>query len=236
MTYIISDLHGHMNEFLQMLEKINFSDNDILYVLGDVIDRGPLPVTLLIYILSKSNIILLMGNHEKMMLDSFRDESSWGLHTKSIWNNNGSSSTLKEFNKLTSEEQDTLLDKIEKLPYYDIVECNNQTYLLSHSGVAMRDGDTLEEAIEADVSTRRILWNREDILFWKNRSDTIMIHGHTPTIRWHPDYKPLIYHYEDGKKINVDCGCTLNLKMGCLCLDTMEEYYVDCESIMKKIF
>ena len=39
--YVLSDLHGHYNIFIKMLEKINFSDDDVLYILGDCCDRGP---------------------------------------------------------------------------------------------------------------------------------------------------------------------------------------------------
>lgn len=43
MTYVASDIHGEYKKYIQMLNKINFSDSDILYVLGDVIDRGSEP-------------------------------------------------------------------------------------------------------------------------------------------------------------------------------------------------
>ena len=36
--YVLSDLHGHYNIFIKMLEKINFSDDDVLYILGDCCD------------------------------------------------------------------------------------------------------------------------------------------------------------------------------------------------------
>ena len=40
-TYAISDLHGQYKMFLKFLEKVEFSDKDSLYMLGDAIDRGP---------------------------------------------------------------------------------------------------------------------------------------------------------------------------------------------------
>ena len=40
-TYVISDIHGECDMFLEMLEKIELKDSDILYILGDVVDRGP---------------------------------------------------------------------------------------------------------------------------------------------------------------------------------------------------
>ena len=40
MVYAISDLHGvELEKLKALLEKANFSDNDWLFVLGDVIDR-----------------------------------------------------------------------------------------------------------------------------------------------------------------------------------------------------
>ena len=38
--YVMSDIHGEVNRFHAMLEKIRFSADDTLYILGDVIDRG----------------------------------------------------------------------------------------------------------------------------------------------------------------------------------------------------
>ena len=46
-TYAISDVHGMGHLLDQMLEKIAFSEADRLYVLGDLIDRGPDPAGVL---------------------------------------------------------------------------------------------------------------------------------------------------------------------------------------------
>ena len=41
MIYVISDLHGYpFDKFMALLKKAGFSENDFLYVLGDVVDRG----------------------------------------------------------------------------------------------------------------------------------------------------------------------------------------------------
>ena len=40
MIYAMSDLHGCYNKYIKMLDKINFSEKDTLYVLGDIVDRG----------------------------------------------------------------------------------------------------------------------------------------------------------------------------------------------------
>ncbi|MDE7280156.1 MAG: fructose-bisphosphatase class III, partial [Ruminiclostridium sp.] len=53
-----------------MLEKIRFSENDALYVLGDVIDRGGEGIRILRDIMARPNVKMLMGNHEKMAIDA----------------------------------------------------------------------------------------------------------------------------------------------------------------------
>ena len=47
MIYVMSDLHGMYSSYLKMLRKIHFCDADMLYILGDVIDRGPQPIQIL---------------------------------------------------------------------------------------------------------------------------------------------------------------------------------------------
>ena len=41
MIYVMSDLHGCFDKYKEMLSLIDFAPRDTLYVLGDVIDRGP---------------------------------------------------------------------------------------------------------------------------------------------------------------------------------------------------
>ena len=41
MVYAVSDIHGCYDKYIDLLNEINFSPDDTLYVLGDVIDRRP---------------------------------------------------------------------------------------------------------------------------------------------------------------------------------------------------
>lgn len=43
-TYVISDIHGEYEKFMELLEEIELEENDTLYVLGDVLDRGEHPI------------------------------------------------------------------------------------------------------------------------------------------------------------------------------------------------
>lgn len=51
-TYVISDIHGMYNKFIELLNKIKLKDTDTLYILGDVLDRGPDPIKTLLKIMS----------------------------------------------------------------------------------------------------------------------------------------------------------------------------------------
>ena len=56
-SYVISDIHGCYNEYITALKTINFSDNDILYILGDCIDRGYASIKVLQDMMFRPNVI-----------------------------------------------------------------------------------------------------------------------------------------------------------------------------------
>ena len=54
-TYVTSDIHGEYDLFIRLLEKIQLKDKDTLYVLGDVVDRGPHPIKTLLKLMEMPN-------------------------------------------------------------------------------------------------------------------------------------------------------------------------------------
>ena len=67
MVYVTSDLHGYpLEKFLDFLNKAGFGEEDYLYILGDVIDRGPDGIKILKWMMSQHNVQLILGNHEAM--------------------------------------------------------------------------------------------------------------------------------------------------------------------------
>lgn len=67
MRYLISDIHGCYDQYRQLLQKINFSSQDELYVLGDAVDRGSDPIKVLQDLMRRPNIIYILGNHDLEM-------------------------------------------------------------------------------------------------------------------------------------------------------------------------
>lgn len=69
MIYVSSDLHGcNPKDFQNLLNQAGFCGDDFLFVLGDVIDRGNWGAELLLWLTQQSNIQLILGNHEALML------------------------------------------------------------------------------------------------------------------------------------------------------------------------
>ncbi len=64
MTYAISDLHGCYKSWLALLREIQFADEDQIYVLGDIVDRGPEPMLLLQDMMVRTNVYPIVGNHD----------------------------------------------------------------------------------------------------------------------------------------------------------------------------
>ena len=56
MTYVMSDIHGEHDRFKAMLQEIQFSDKDTLYILGDMIDYGPDSIAVVQDVMSRKNI------------------------------------------------------------------------------------------------------------------------------------------------------------------------------------
>ena len=64
MVYAVSDLHGCYGKFMRLLGRIGLKADDTLYVLGDVVDRGPENVRLVSELASRKNTVTLLGNHD----------------------------------------------------------------------------------------------------------------------------------------------------------------------------
>jgi serine/threonine protein phosphatase 1 len=58
---------------MELIKKINFTEDDMLYVLGDIIDRGKSSLDCVDFVRSRSNIVCLTGNHELMKRNYFEN-------------------------------------------------------------------------------------------------------------------------------------------------------------------
>ena len=215
-TYAISDIHGDYKSYIRILELINFSDKDELYVIGDVIDRHPDGVEILLDIMDRTNVHLIKGNHEDMCYRGVvqKDREDW-----SMWIRNGGGVTRKGlFYKETAKHRDKIMTFLRHLPTFLEIEVGGNKFHLVHAGPSEYEHERLWFRIE----------EKEPELI----PGVTVIVGHTPTpyLSGDPDGPGEILH-EEGI-IFIDCGCgsdNKNRRLGCLRLDDMCEFYINCE-------
>lgn len=234
-TYVMSDLHGQYKAYLKMLELIEFSDDDVLYVLGDVIDRGPEPISIVLDLMERTNVEVLVGNHELMMCESCKflmkeitDDNINRIDYNSLesfinWQVNGANTTLNQFHKLDSKKREAVLDFIMDLEIYAELTVNDRDYILVHAGLADFQPD--KELWEYDIFD--LVWRRPDYSK-AYYDDKYVITGHTPTIVI--DGAKPGYIYKANNHIAIDCGVNIpGGRLGCIRLDDMKEFYVKAD-------
>lgn len=215
MTYVCADIHGCIDRYLILLEKIGFNDGDILFILGDVLDReGNGGIDILLDIMDKPNIKLILGNHEEVALEGMEflmgsqlknasDVADLPDHVKVMlleWMNLGGLPTIDAFRQLPRSEQKRIVHFLSsKCLTYEELIVNNKDYVLCH-----------DESYFDDVD------------------DAVLITGHTPT-RFLDDNPNPDEIWKDGehKHWYIDCGCGYGGQLGAICLETGEEFYID---------
>lgn len=235
MIYCMSDLHGQYEQYAAMLEKLRLGDDDQLFVLGDVIDRGPEGVQILQDMMMRPNVIPILGNHELMaavclpwLLSEVTEESLDALDAERFgalqdWLANGGLPTIGGMRRLSREEQQDILDYIREMELYAQIQVGERCFVLVHGGI---DHFSPDRALED--------YQLEDFLFCRPELDKVyyedryLVYGHTPTrLLWkamgRPEEDRIIRR---GGQIAIDCGCGFGGALGCLCLDTLEEFYV----------
>ncbi len=233
MIYVMSDLHGQYHKYWEMLEKIKFCEEDELYIIGDVIDRGPNSIQILQDMMSRANVFPILGNHELMALNVLKklmveitDENADNYLNEEImqayidWTLNGGNATLKQFMTLPQEEKLDILNYLEEFTPYEVIDMIDKTYLLVHAGFKHFS----KERKISDYSLYELTFERPDYERQYFDDDNVyIVCGHTPTPLI--SGKAEIYHSHNN--ICIDCGATFNSgKLACLCLDTMEEFYI----------
>ena len=68
-SYVVTDIHGCFNTFMNLLNLMEIKDEDFLINLGDSVDRGPKIKEVLDYLINRKNIINIIGNHDYHFID-----------------------------------------------------------------------------------------------------------------------------------------------------------------------
>lgn len=232
-TYVVSDVHSCYEEFIELLDKIGFSLDDELFVLGDAMDRGPEPIKVIQDLMQRENVYYILGNHDAMFLEVLRrlmvdlnEENANALTSEDFlayydYIQNGGDETLRQFRRLSPIQQADIRDYLESSPAYETIEHDGKLYVLAHAGI--NNFDPAKELDEYDPED--FLWVRPDYkrkYFPGNR--IFLVTGHTPTPLIREDKQPLVYAQHNH--IALDCGAVFGGNLAAYCIETGAVTYV----------
>lgn len=217
MHYITSDIHNDNEKFQKLIQRLDLTEKDKLYILGDLFDRSnynPDPVGVYFMVLQLGDKCqVIRGNHEQDLSEYIISY----FNTKERKRKDLSAYAYNSFGllgqKLTPIDMQNMAKWILSLPVQIEVEVEGQKYLLAH---VMTSSIEIPQVDEYFV---RGEGNIEEFL--KNGVDGyISICGHS-----NPEGNT-IWKNETGNVFICDCGCGFKSgRLGCICLETGEAIY-----------
>ena len=225
MEYCLSDIHGCYSLFCRLLEEIRFGGGDTLYVLGDIIDKGPESVRLLRLLFSMPNAYCIAGNHEYDFLKYYRGLMRHARDYDAVLE------TLRGcFPDGALLDWETV-DEIERLPYF----IGKEQWIGVHAGLPCHADGTLVPPKEASVE--QLVYDRRfkdaDVL---PKGGKCVLYGHTPA-RYLTGKDEIILYPRAGAgyagadisdycKIHLDTGVYLSGVLGCFAVGDCRCFYV----------
>ena len=207
--FVITDIHGCYKTFRQLLDKIDFTKNDQLFILGDLINRGPYSDKVIDHIkkLIKNDfqIFPLRGNHEQLVLATHRTSPK---HLQNYLKKQNSYQLLN----LDGFLKNKYFNFLKILPYYYKLD---NCYLV-HAGFNF-------EGPEPFKDSRSMLWIRNFKADEKILDGKFIVHGHDPKSM---EEINRALHF-NNPILPLDNSCTQPDRIGfgnllCLNLDTKE--------------
>lgn len=234
MKYVVADIHGSYEEYVELMQKIKLTDEDRLYILGDAVDRGPEPMKVLLDLLTRRNVIYIIGNHDYLLLYFIRklglelactsNMSEDDILDFQAYLEDGGLVTIEAFMKLSLAEKQAVYDFLENANVYDEMITDNKRYILVHAGITnFKEEKTLDEYDVLDFICERADYSRR----YFQDSNTYVITGHTPTMYINKDSSAKVY--VGNGHIAIDCGCVYGGKLAAFCMETGEVIYVDAK-------
>lgn len=193
-TFVIADVHGCARTLKALLNKLAPSKEDIIYFLGDYIDKGKDSAGVIDFIIELQNdgyqVLTLRGNHEQNLLYAYHNYNE-KMFITFVAKMNKSANLLDENGKL----KEKYLNFVANLPYF--IELDE--FWLVHAGF-----NIYVYNIFSDFNGMLEIRNMQyDELILKGKT---IIHGHQVT------YLDTIQERIDNKSkiIPLDNGCVYN--------------------------
>ncbi|WFR55987.1 metallophosphoesterase [Anaerocolumna sp. AGMB13025] len=210
----ISDIHGNLNGLKELLKKINFSQDDYLFFVGDMVEKGPQSLSTLRYIMELTKTCkayAVSGNCDSVAAELYDDRNHKELlnyllrRKKSLLNEMcealsfqvNKDTDMRRMKELLTNHYKEELEWICNLP--DIIETAKFTFV--HGGLTSGDLE-VQEAEKVQCLDEFL---KQDIYL-----DKYCIVGHWPVVLYceaYPECNPIIN--KDKKIICIDGGNVL---------------------------
>lgn len=176
--WVIPDIHGHIKTLKSLIEdRIALSKSDVIYFLGDYIDRGPDSKSVIDFIMSLQDsgfdVNCIRGNHEDYCIKAWEaDQKRFLFHSKieKEWRKNGANRTLSSFGaKRPRDINKHYIDWMKETKLY--IELEN--HILVHAGFNFKINNPFED-------TCSMMWIRDFKVDKNKTGNKKVIHGHVP--------------------------------------------------------
>ena len=218
--FVIGDIHGCAATLRRLVDdRLQPGPNDRIYLLGDLIDRGPDSKGVLDFIFELRtrglSVSSIRGNHEDMFLRA-EDEHD-GLN---LWTANGGLTTLESFQADGPGDIPPIYRAfLDSLPLYILLD----DFVLVHAGLNFDRPSPFDD-------TSAMLWTRSPFVDRQRIGGRRLICGHTPVPRARLEASL------NSSKIMLDNGCVFgglpeSGSLAALELASMQLYYqenIDC--------
>ena len=211
--FAVSDVHGNLDYLKGLLKKLNFSQDDVLILLGDLIEKGPRSIDTLQYIirLCKTHTVhVLRGNCDRLLFDNLSNE--WLFRYRSSWRGNLIVNEFAQRLRYPLESPDDLdgLRELVKRKFPEEYEflmglpviLESDQYIFVHGGVPRED--RLEELEDwACMKNDNFLSQGHSFHRW-------CVVGHWPATLYRKQYpcaNPLVS--PDQHIVSIDGGCVI---------------------------
>lgn len=221
-TLVVSDIHGCVDEFKQLLVKVNFNaEEDQLVLLGDYVDRGPDSrgaVECVMSLVREKGAIALKGNHDQRFVDVLGEVDPL---TEMKFFEHGGIQTFQSFcgsdNLDLKQSKERILgtcrdhiDFLNSLPLFH----EDEGHIYVHAGLnpTYTDWKTQPE--------RDFLWIRAPFVQQRTVVKKTVVFGHTPA----KDIHGKADVWFDRDKIGIDGGCAYGFQINCLEIKGNNQY------------
>ena len=190
-TFVIGDIHGCAATLRRLVDgTLRPIPNDHIYLLGDLIDRGPDSKGVLDFIFELQgrglSVSSVRGNHEEMCLQAGDDQ-----YYLELWAANGGLATLESFQADgPGDIPHRYRAFLGSLPHYILLE----DFVIVHAGLNFDLPGPFDD-------TSAMLWTRSPFVDRQRIGGRRLICGHTPVPR------TLLEASLDSSKIMLDNGC-----------------------------